>query len=55
LLADITDQFRACKKAHLVLSSENKDEDEEKEKDNKGQYWCTGAECGFWACFAAGS
>ena len=47
LLPEISAQFKACKKAHLKLSSKNKDN----EKENKDHYWCVGTECSFWICF----
>lgn len=53
LLPEISAQFRACKQAHRVLSSENKDD--EKEKKKKFPNCCYAADCGFLACLSFGS
>ena len=46
---DIASQFRACKSAHIKLSSEDEDE---KDKDKNDAAFCILRECGAIACLS---
>lgn len=45
IISEMSAQFKACKKAHLTLSSQKENED-----NKKGHYWYFCGECGFWSC-----